>query len=250
MNLLFWKKKKPAEGESKDESLEKPDEETTAAESEEAERTPVQPGILARVRTKLVAARQRLRRHRESPAPAEDQSPVPAEDQSSAPAKDQSPASAKGKSPAAKNAPGKATVEAPTADATTNIPASKVRKRSLLWGTVVVLTLLTAGGGFAAIKWLLAPAPADMQAQIEALKKQNQEMQAQIEAQKKESQSKPKPVTAAEENKAWGTTPLSDKGVLVISNEDSKASAQTLKQAIEEMNAASEKRRTAKKPAQ
>jgi hypothetical protein len=225
MNLLFWKKKKTEPEESREQFLDKTDDETATAEPEEAESIPDQPGILARVRTKLAAAGQRLRRRREYSA-AEDESPT------------------------AGDAPGKTSVEASAEDAIITNYTVKPRKRLLLAGALVVFILLTAGGGFAAWKWLLVPAPADMRVQIEALKKQNREMQAQIEALKKDSQSEPQPATAAVENRPsgkWKNTALPPgQGVLIISDKDTTASAQALKQAIEEMNAASQSRNTKK----
>lgn len=73
-----------------------------------------------------------------------------------------------------------------------------------------------------------APAPAnkDIQAQIEALKKQNQEMQAQIEALKKQ----PARSTASA---------MPREGVLIINGKNATESVQGLKSVIEEMNAAS-----------
>lgn len=224
MNLLFWKKKKTEPEESREQFLDKTDDETATAEPEEAESTPDQPGILARVRIKLAAVGQRLRRRRESSA-GEDESPTAGD-------------------------AGKTGVEASAEDAIITNYALKPRKRLLLAGALIVFILLTAGGGFAAWKWLLVPAPADMQVQIEVLKKQNREMQAQIEALKKDSQSEPQPATAAVENRPsgkWKNTALPPgQGVLIISDKDTTASAQALKQAIEEMNASSQSRNTKK----
>ncbi|MHB8165814.1 MAG: hypothetical protein ACYDDT_03425 [Sulfuricella sp.] len=78
-----------------------------------------------------------------------------------------------------------------------------------------------------------APAPSDedVQAQIQAMKKQNQEMQAQIEALKKQS------AIARPARPAASAMPR--EGVLIINGKDTKASAQVLKKVIESMNAAS-----------
>lgn len=216
MNLLFWKKKPPADEESGEAAPDKPDDEN--AESEEAGEAPARPGLFARIRARLAAAERRRRKRRESPA--------------------------------ADDAPEKTGAEAPAEDAPDDIPAAGTKRRWLLLGALLAAIALAAGGGLAAWKWLLAPAPADMRAQIEALKKQNQEMQARIEAMKKENPDKPQPDAAAVENKPPGeyaATPPGA-GVLIISDKDTKAGAQALKQAIEEMNAASE-RRNARKPA-
>jgi cell division protein FtsB len=86
-----------------------------------------------------------------------------------------------------------------------------------------------------------APAPADedVQAQIKALKKQNQEMQAQIEALKKQpAVEKPARFTAT-------TTPR--EGVLIINGKDTKESVQGLKKVIEGMNGTSNAKDTGKK---
>lgn len=84
-----------------------------------------------------------------------------------------------------------------------------------------------------------APAPADenVQAQIEAMKKQHQEMQAQIEALKKQNEQQPSGHASAARSGKSGAAPLPQGGVLIISGKDTKASAQALKQVIEEMNA-------------
>ena len=79
-----------------------------------------------------------------------------------------------------------------------------------------------------------APAPADedIQTQIEAMKKHNQEMQAQIETLKKQ------PAAARPARSA--ATPR--EGVLIINGKHAKESAQGLKKVIEGMNATDEKK--------
>jgi flagellar basal body-associated protein FliL len=74
-----------------------------------------------------------------------------------------------------------------------------------------------------------APAEEDVQAQIQAMKKQNQEMQAQIEALKKQ------PTVARPARSATSATPR--EGVLIINGKNAKESAQGLKKVIEGMNA-------------
>lgn len=81
-----------------------------------------------------------------------------------------------------------------------------------------------------------APADEDVQTQIEAMKKHNQEMQAQIEALKKQpAGARPARSTA---------TPR--EGVLIINGKNAKESAQGLKKVIEGMNAASGAKNTGK----
>lgn len=81
-----------------------------------------------------------------------------------------------------------------------------------------------------------APAPAeeDVQTQIEAMKKHNQEMQAQIEALKKQ------PAAA----KPARSTATPREGVLIINGKNTKESVQGLKKVIEGMNGTSEARDT------
>lgn len=82
-----------------------------------------------------------------------------------------------------------------------------------------------------------APAEDDVQAQIQAMKKQNQEMQAQIEALKKQ----PTPERSARP----AVSPRD--GVLIINGSNPRESAQGLKKVIENMNASSETKDTSKK---
>lgn len=86
-----------------------------------------------------------------------------------------------------------------------------------------------------------APAPTeeDIQAQIQAMKKHNQEMQAQIEALKK------RPAVARPARSAVSVTPR--EGVLIINGKDTKESVLGLKKVIEGMNAASEGKEPGKK---
>jgi hypothetical protein len=79
------------------------------------------------------------------------------------------------------------------------------------------------------------PADADVQAQIEALKKQNQEMQAQIDMLKQQQAG-----TASKPAKS-GSSALPKDGVIIIGGKNSKESAQSLKKVIEEMNTSSDR---------
>ncbi len=86
-----------------------------------------------------------------------------------------------------------------------------------------------------------APAPTeeDVQGQIQAMKKQNQEMQAQIEALKKQS--------AATRPARSSASATPREGVLIINGKNPKESAQGLKKVIEGMNAPSGAKDTSKK---
>lgn len=76
-----------------------------------------------------------------------------------------------------------------------------------------------------------ASTDANVQAQLETLRKQNQEMQTQLEALKSQRHPPARPAGAT------ASPPRGD--VLIINGKNSKESAQGLKQVIEEMNAAS-----------
>jgi hypothetical protein len=74
------------------------------------------------------------------------------------------------------------------------------------------------------------------QAEVETLRKKNEELQAQIEALKKEAPQDDLPTATAEgANAAASAAP----GEMTLSNKDPKAAAQSLKEAIEAMNASS-----------
>ena len=269
MNLLFWKKKKPADEESGEDPRGAPDDKTMIAEPED-EGTASQTSLFARLRTKLTAVGQRFRKRRDAAA-SEDESP----DADEPPRR-------------------KASAEEPEETEQETSPAARSKKRLLIFGALGVLVLLVTGGGFAAWKWLRPSTPLpvktaaphlqetkkievravpsgpahipadttppqpeaispqtaaktqatvasqanpDIQAQIEALKKQNQEMQAQIEALKKQDEQQPPGYVSAGKPTKTGASSLHQGGVLIINGKDTKASAQSLKQAIEEMNA-------------
>jgi hypothetical protein len=161
--------------------------------------------------------------------------------------------------PKAHDKPGTQTEDTPT------IRPKYTKKRLIIGGAIGLIILLLTGIGFATWKIFLSPpehdaaAPAQTgsshdsptaaghataeqadthQAEIEALKKKNEDLQAQIEAMKKESppdQPSSPPSGVAEENAASSAST----GELTISNKDPKAAAQTLKEAIEAMNAGS-----------
>ena len=152
------------------------------------------------------------------------------------------------------------------------------KKRLIIGAAIGLLILLLTGIGFTAWKIFLSPpehaaatpATADAahssqpaehaatepaaapmteaaQAEIDALRKKNEELQAQIEALKKEPQQTTpsvSPAGAAGEQRA----PASSADEMTISNKDPKAAAQAMKEAIEAMNAGSG--RPARKPAQ
>lgn len=244
MNLMFWKKKNPLAGEE----AEAEEEAAAQAGAKEIpdEEEDAKPGILARLRGAMAALRKR-------PAPVDGDdatTALPAEAQTRRPSPEGEPAPA---------------------------PAPNMKKRLVLGAALGFVILLLAGIGFATWKWLAptvpgegaeahtppaevahagkpdarqdpgtaahadrqgeqkAPDNADMQAQIAALKKQNEQMQSELEALRKADR---------EDNAAPATARNNDKnaasGEVLLSGKDPKASAQALKQAIEEMNAAAE----------
>ncbi len=140
------------------------------------------------------------------------------------------------------------------------------RKRLIIGGSVAAVVLLLIGIGIAlwpsaeqpspqepsASHDVAAAAPAAAQPaaapepppnEIEALRKENAELQAKIEALKKEQQ---RPATPAATG-ASAPSSSSAGGDMTVGSQDAKAAAMTLKQAIEEMNARSGDYR--KKPA-
>ncbi|MEW5943640.1 MAG: hypothetical protein AB1710_07300 [Pseudomonadota bacterium] len=223
MNLTFWKKKKAAEENSESASDE------AVADASEADQ-PAKPGWLAHLKSRLKASKLLARKKR-----------TPPEEEGSEPLAEQ------------------AGDDHPDMEPVLTVKRGKWRPLAL-----ALLIVLAGGGGFAARAWLSPPQPQkthlpapaaaplpvtaiprpaassspdkaeiealkkrnqEMQAQIEVLKKQNQEMQAQAEAVKNQGKSVP-PVTAS--------TPPARGGVMTISG---KESAEGLKKAIEEMNA-------------
>lgn len=133
-------------------------------------------------------------------------------------------------------------------------PVRNLKKRLIIGGALGFMILLVAGVGLTT--WKLLPAnkaeqhepstaqnSAAMQAQIEALKKQNEQMHSQLEALKKTGQSDAQLASGAESDPATAA----GESVMVFSGKDPKASAQALKLAIEAMNAESDGGRPARK---
>lgn len=220
MNLKFWQKKKPGD-------------EADPKDAEETES--LQAGWLDRVKNALAMIRLPWR-------------------------KQHSPDN--GEMPEASAAPDEKEPRAETAEP--RLAANSRKKLLLLGGAAGLLVLLIAGG---IAVWLLqAPEPQqetppaqatprqgvksspaqppeqqkepvaaanEMEAQIEALRKQNQEMQKQIETLKARQEKPAAPGADAR------TAAQAGDEVLVINGKDPRKSAELLKKAIEEMNAAS-----------
>lgn len=242
MNLMFWKKKKPLAGEESDAAQE------TAAQAgvEEApdEEEATKPGILARLRGALAALRKR-------PAPVDDDdatTALPAEAQAHRPSPEGEPAPAP-----APNLKKRLVLSAalgfvilllagigfatwkwlappqPGEGAEAHKPSAEVAHAGKPDARQDAGTAAHADSQGAQ----KAPDGADMQAQIAALKKQNDQMQSELEALRK---------AGRDDNAAPATATNNDKnaasGEVLLSGKDPKASARALKQAIEEMNAA------------
>lgn len=144
------------------------------------------------------------------------------------------------------------------------IEPARSKKRLVIGGAIGLLVLLLAGIGIslrpaapppqgqpdtrrdAARPREPAPAPEKPPSEIEALKKENAELHARIEALKKELPQQQSSVPSA--RYTGGDAPSSSaSGEMMIGNKDPKATAMTLKEAIEAMNASSGDH--AKKPA-
>lgn len=230
MNLMFWKKKKQVEADVAEAGSDK-----TMVIAAGAEETPAEnlarPGLAARLRNTFSTLGQRFRKRRAT-GTSEDEPPITHE-------------------PAAQG-PGTA-------------PPPNLKKRLIVGAALGAVILLLAGMGFAAWKLLFSsheaetsrPAEAaahgseppakpahaeqEMQAQMETLKKQNEEMARQLEALKNEKARKDtadgRKETLPGTHEA-GAPAGGNNEVTVFSGKDTKASAQALRQAIEEMNAA------------
>lgn len=247
MNLMFWKKK-PKNGDDADAPQEAENDKTVAMDVPVLD-TPAKPGLISRVKIRLSELVQRFKK---SPA-----SPPDSGEEGQAPISHDTPA----------------------------IQSMRTKKRLIIGGAAGLLFLLLVGIGFATWKFFLSspeqggdahpatPAtdashssqpvehasaePAESprtettqadtpQAEIDALRKQNEELQAQIETLKKE---KPQEQSSISTAGAAGekSDPNSSPGEITISNTDPKAAAQSLKEAIEAMNASSGS--SARKPA-
>ena len=226
MNLMFWKKKAGAVEDTKppqDDPGGAVKNESTGTESADSEATK-KPGLFARISSLLPA----LTRHFKKP-PAfnaeENQATEAAEHSESE--QDDTP------SPAA---------------------SPSLNRRLIIAGVIGLLILSLSGIGFAVWKIFLStsqedanipaakPAPQTeaARAKIEALKKKNEELQAQIEALKKEQPQQEaesqQPVEPTAKQTKDNTLPSSDSGDLMIDNKDPKATAMSLKEAIDAMN--------------
>lgn len=139
-------------------------------------------------------------------------------------------------------------------------PKTNLKKRLILGGAIGLAVLLLAGVGFAIWKIFLstpeedadipamvethrdirpAPPPPASAAEIEALKKKNAELQAQIEALKKEPQQL-QPIEPAAPPASENIRLQSASGEITIDNKDPKATAMSLKEAIDAMNEGSD----------
>lgn len=235
MNLMFWKKKtgtgdgaeKLQENPENNSGSHQPDDPGTAGPG-----TPEKPGLAERVKTAFAAVAARFRK-----SPARDAG------------EDESPDAGAQHGPEA--APEGASEGAP------DINPEPSKKRLMMGGIAGVLVLSLFG--FAVWKILRpspkhgdsAPAGAAMphairpasgvgapQAELKTLKEKNAELQAQIDALKKgQAQQQPSNPPARE---TMENTPLSSgSGELTIVSKDPKAAAASLKEAIEAMNAGS-----------
>lgn len=237
MNLMFWKKKADTGGgaETPQENPageavahEAPDSISSGTEAPDPEPTEAlaKPGLVARVKLLLAAL---IRRFKKPPV-------FQAEG-------DQAPGAPK----------------SPESEPEDDAPAGPVnlKKRLIIGGAIGLLILLLVGAGFAVWKAFLpakqedadttaavetlhavqsAPSAVVPIAEIEALKKKNDELQAQIDALKKEqSQSDAATAPQASQN----IVPSPENGSLTVDNKNPQATAMSLKEAIESMNAAS-----------
>ncbi len=226
MNLMFWKKK-PVTGGEAETTQEAEDDKTVAMEAPDLD-TPAKPGILTRIKSMFAGLAQRFKK---SPAPDPESG-----EETQAPIKHEKS-------------------DAQTEDAPAIAPMH-IKKRLIIGGAIGLLIALLVGIGFAAWKTFLSPQEPEAlppaaagsshgsqpagtpQAEIEALRKKNDELEAQIEALKKEQPQSQ--ASASQENAAEGSAASpTGTGEMTISNKDPKAAAQALKEAIEAMNAGS-----------
>lgn len=216
MNLMFWKKKTGAVG----------DAETSPGESGSPDsEAPAKPGLIAGISSRFAAL---VGRFKKPPAfSAEEGQAAGATQQPESAPEDASPPS-----------------------------PPNLKKRLMMGGAIGLTVLLLAGIGFAVWKMFLStpaeeadasagvsrtarPAPpgGESRAEIEALRKKNEELKAQIDALKKE-QPKQQPVESAAQPPS-DNLQSSDSGDIMVDNKDPKATAMSLKEAIDAMNESS-----------
>ena len=266
MNLKFWKKKIDTGNDAKD-TQEKPADETVAQDLSNPEapdtETTAKSGLAARMKSWFGALTGRFRR-----APA-----FSAEGDQSTDAQDSSG-----------NIAGDTTVInpdlKPSDQEAPEIRPVNLKKRLIVGGAIALLVLLLIGIGFAAWKFFSPPPkketgasgtaktshvtrpapqpeaprpeaskPEVSPAEIEALKKKNEELQAQIEALKNSRKEQLRQPSARQTNENISVSPAG--GEIKIGNENPKATAMSIKEAIEAMNAISGDydKKPAKKPA-
>lgn len=270
MNLMFWKKKPRAEESTDNQEKPADGDKTGAGEAPDLD-APAKPGLLARIKSGFSNLGRRFRK---APAANADGTASPQEEEDDktvameAPDLDAQPKTGllarikggfsglarrfrKSSAPGDEDAAETQTGESPA------VRPMRTKRRLIIGGAIGLLILLLSGAGFATWKiFFSAPEheasapttaaashdqPQETQAEtalteIETLRKKNEELQAQIEALKHEpSQAdQPKATTDSAESAAAATP-----GEMTLSNRDPKAAAQSLKEAIEAMNAGS-----------
>lgn len=141
------------------------------------------------------------------------------------------------------------------ADDTVTIRPMRAKKRLIVGAAIGVLVLLLSGVGFAVWQAVRPATEHDAAAatakashgsltvespenELDALRKKNHELQTQIEAMKKGG-SQESPPDSSDGVADSDANPASSAGEITLSNKDPKAAAQSLKEAIEAMNASS-----------
>lgn len=233
MNLMFWKKKADT-GEDAETPQKSSAEETVVRKSDNSESHDTETsdqddatklGLGARIKSRLAAF---IRRFRKPPA-------FQAEEESAQDDSDHSESTPENTSP--------------------HEPVSS-KKRLILGGAIALVILLLIGTGFAIWKIFLStpeeddeisatvepprnarPAPHAVipRTEIEALKKRNDELQAQVEALKKEPQQL-RPIESTVSQASDNVRSQSASGEITIDNKDPKTTAMSLKEAIDAMN--------------
>jgi len=224
---MFWKKKTDTVSEAEvpqEDSVDK----IVAHESPDQE-APMKPGLAARIKSLLAAL---VKRFKKPPAFSA--------------AEDQAPDASERSEPTPKN--------------TSSQKPINLKKRLIIGGAIGLLILLLSGIGFAVWKILLStpkqdidtPATAETshpvqpvphtaipRAEIDALRKKNIELQAEIEALKKEQQPQQSSTESTAQQTSDNISSSSISGEITVDNKDPKATAMSLKEAIEAMNAGS-----------